>query len=73
MLLPPWLDALHQTRYLTVRDGVNQAFAALPTALRGTLTWDQGKEMAQHQQIASTTGMDVYFCDAHSPWQRGFE
>ena len=54
-----------------VRDGVNQAFAALPTALRGTLTWDQGKEMAQHQQIASATGMDVYFCDAHSPWQRG--
>jgi IS30 family transposase len=53
------------------RDGVNQAFAALPTALRGMLTWDQGKEMAQHQQIAAATGMDVYFCDAHSPWQRG--
>jgi len=54
-----------------VREGVNRAFAALPTALRGTLTWDQGVEMAQHQQIASATGMDVFFCDAHSPWQRG--
>jgi len=54
-----------------VRAGVTEAFAQLPASLRGTLTWDQGKEMAQHQQIASATGMGVYFCDAHSPWQRG--
>jgi IS30 family transposase len=54
-----------------VRDGVIAAFATLPVSLRGTLTWDQGKEMAHHQQIASATGMGVYFCEAHSPWQRG--
>jgi IS30 family transposase len=54
-----------------VRDGVTEAFTQLPASLRATLTWDQGKEMAGHQQIASATGMGVYFCDAHSPWQRG--
>lgn len=54
-----------------VRHGVSAAFAALLAALRGTLTWDQGKEMAEHQQLATQTGLGVYFCDAHSPWQRG--
>jgi len=54
-----------------VRHGVSAAFAALPAALRGTLTGDQGKEMAEHQQLATQTGLGVYFCDAHSPWQRG--
>ena len=43
----------------------------LPASPRGSLTWDQGREMAQHQQIASATGMGVYFCDAHLPWQCG--
>ena len=50
-----------------VERGVHQA----PAGLRRTLTWDQGKELAQHQQITATTGTDVFFCDAHSPWQRG--
>jgi transposase, IS30 family len=54
-----------------VRDGVTAAFERLPASLRATLTWDQGREMARHQQIAKATGMRVYFCDAHSPWQRG--
>jgi IS30 family transposase len=54
-----------------VRDGVNHAFAALPVSLREALTWDQGREMAHRQLISSTTGMGVYFCEAHSPWQRG--
>jgi IS30 family transposase len=56
-------------------EGVGQAITAaltqLPAGLRRTLTWDQGKELALHQQITAQTGTDVFFCDAHSPWQRG--
>ena len=43
----------------------------MPAQLRRTLTWDQGKELALHQQITEQTGTKVFFCDAHSPWQRG--
>jgi IS30 family transposase len=42
----------------------------IPEALRRTLTWDQGSEMARHTDLARLTGIDVYFADAHSPWQR---
>lgn len=56
-------------------DAVEQAMATamstLPDTLRKTLTWDQGKEMANHASIAHATGLDIYFCDPHSPWQRG--
>src|SRR3954452_24355014 len=53
-----------------VRAALTQALAGLPVGLRRTLTWDQGKELAMHQQITASTGAGVFFCDAHSPWQR---
>ena len=52
-------------------DGVAEALGALGPHLRRTLTWDQGKELSLHQQITARTGTRVFFCDAHSPWQRG--
>jgi IS30 family transposase len=55
----------------TVRHAVSSAFVSLPDGLRRTLTWDQGKELALHQKITASTGTHVFFCDAHSPWQRG--
>lgn len=54
-----------------MRDGITDALGALAPDLRRTLTWDQGKELALHHQITARTGTRVYFCDAHSPWQRG--
>lgn len=42
----------------------------IPEPLRRTLTWDQGSEMARHADLAATVGIDVYFADPHSPWQR---
>jgi len=52
-------------------EGIIAALGQLPAKLRRTLTWDQGKELAMHQQISEQTGTRVFFCDAHSPWQRG--
>ena len=47
------------------------ALNAIPAPLRKTLTYDQGKEMAQHEKLALTTGMRIFFADPHAPWQRG--
>ena len=54
-----------------VRDALTQTVQRLPEHLWRSLTWDQGKEMAQHTQFSVDTGVDVYFCDPQSPWQRG--
>jgi len=54
-----------------VRDAIATTIATLPEQLRRSLTWDQGAEMAQHAQLRIGTGLAIYFCDPHSPWQRG--
>jgi transposase, IS30 family len=54
-----------------VAEAMTAAMPGLPARLRRSLTWDQGREMASHVQIAAATGLDIYFCDPHSPWQRG--
>ncbi len=54
-----------------VRRAITETIQTLPSALRRTITWDQGSEMAQHVRFKIDTGVDVYFCDPHSPWQRG--
>lgn len=54
-----------------VQDAIVEKMAALPAILRKTLTWDQGSEMANHVAIAAAVELDIYFCDPHSPWQRG--
>jgi IS30 family transposase len=54
-----------------VQEAMVAKMATLPEQLRGSLTWDQGSEMANHVQIAEATGLSIYFCDPHSPWQRG--
>jgi IS30 family transposase len=54
-----------------VREAITLSMAALPEPVRRTLTWDRGKEMAQHARLTTETGIGVFFADPHSPWQRG--
>ena len=54
-----------------VADALSAKIAELPDQLKRSLTWDQGKEMAQHARFSVATGVPVYFCDPRSPWQRG--
>ena len=54
-----------------VRDAIVRTIVTLPEELRRSLTWDQGVEMAQHVHLKVDAGVQVYFCDPHSPWQRG--
>jgi IS30 family transposase len=53
-----------------VRDAIASTITTLPAALRKTLTWDQGAEMAEHAQLRIDTNLQIFFCDPHSPWQR---
>jgi IS30 family transposase len=54
-----------------VRDAITRTITTLPKQLRLSLTWDQGAELAQHARLKIDAGLQVYFCDPHSPWQRG--
>ena len=54
-----------------VRNAIITQTAHIPTRMRRTLTWDQGRELTLHQDIEALTGFRIYFCDPHSPWQRG--
>ena len=54
-----------------VRDAIAASICTLPEALRLSLTWDQGIELAEHTQLHFDSDLDIYFCDPHSPWQRG--
>jgi IS30 family transposase len=54
-----------------VRDAITRAIFTMPEQLRRSLTWDQGAELAQHARLRIDAGVQVYFCDPHSPWQRG--
>lgn len=54
-----------------VRDAITRTISTLPEELRRSLTWDQGAEMAQHARLKIDAGVQVYFCDPRSPWQRG--
>ncbi len=63
--LPEGRSAAH------VRAALTKRITELPAALRRTLTWDQGREMAEHGSFTVDTGVEVYFCDPHSPRQRG--
>jgi len=54
-----------------VRDAIAAQITTLPDQLRRSLTWDQGSEMAEHAKLRIETGLEIYFCDPRSPWQRG--
>jgi transposase, IS30 family len=67
----PLLYLGHDRSASAVREAMAAAIQTLPEALRRSITWDQGREMPEHARFTVDTRVDVYFCDPHSPWQRG--
>ena len=65
------LVALEGTEAERVADALARSITTLPTQLRRSLTWDQGSEMSEHRRFSIESGVEVYFCDPRSPWQRG--
>lgn len=65
------LGKLNNKQAATVAERLQERIETLPDYLRRSITWDQGTEMAHHQQFTIATGVQVYFCDPHAPWQRG--
>jgi IS30 family transposase len=61
----------HGRRAVHVREAMAKKIQTLPEELRRSITWDQGREMLEHVKFKIDTGIDIYFCDPHSPWQRG--
>ena len=61
----------HDHTATSVNTAVTEAFAAMPSHMKRTLTWDQGVEMARHQELTAATGVPVFFAERSSPWQRG--
>jgi IS30 family transposase len=55
----------------SVKEAMQKAIATLPSQLVKTITWDQGREMSRHLEFTVETDVPIYFCDPHSPWQRG--
>jgi IS30 family transposase len=65
------LVALEGTEAERVAEALARSITTLPAKLRRSLTWDQGHEMSEHRRFSVETGVEVYFCDPQSPWQRG--
>ena len=68
VLLAPLPDT---RKAIDLRETLTPMIASLPVQLRRSLTWDQGKEMAEHATIAIAADIKIFFCDPHAPWQRG--